>query len=161
MTKTSLLPQEAAEARPIHVPAYGNGVLRPFQPDRSGNPSGKGGQWQEAQSICRLVSPAAARKMVILMDSNDEGVALMAAERVLELAWGKPRQMSDTAMVDPAATERREAAGVEVIRMLQAMAKPEPLIESEADQGHRLPDARESRRAAMETERPAANEWPR
>ena len=160
MTKPSLLAQGGAEARPIHIPAHGNGVLRPFQRGQSGNPSGKGGLYQEALRICREASPAAARKMVELMDSDDERVALMAAEKLLERAWGKPREMPD-AMLDPALAERREKMRAEVIRMLQALAVPEPLVESEADQGHRLPDARESRRAAMDTERPAASEWPR
>lgn len=104
-----------------------------------GNPSGKGALYLEAQRICREASPAAARRMVELMDSDDERVALLAAERVLDRAWGRPREIPDVAMRDPVATERRETARQEVIRMLQALAVPEPLIESEdeADQGHR------------------------
>jgi hypothetical protein len=70
----------------VLVPAHGHGALRPFQPGQSGNASGKGGLFHETQRICREASPAAARRMVELMDSKDERVALLAAEKVMERA---------------------------------------------------------------------------
>jgi hypothetical protein len=63
-----------------------------YKPGESGNHGGRTDQYLEAQRICRDATPAAARKMVALMDSEDERVALMAADKVFERAWGKPRE---------------------------------------------------------------------
>jgi hypothetical protein len=73
-----------------HVPSHGHGYLRPVQPGEVRNPSGKGGLWREAQRITREKSPEAARRLGELMNSSDERVALMAADKVLQWAWGKP-----------------------------------------------------------------------
>jgi hypothetical protein len=39
--------------------------------------------------------------MVALMDSQDERVALMAADKVFERAWGKPREYNPEKEVEP------------------------------------------------------------
>ena len=52
-----------------------------------------------------------------------------------------------------------EGRKAEVIGMLQAMAKPEPFIESEADQGNRLANARESRGSPADTDPPVRDRW--
>jgi hypothetical protein len=101
--------------------------LHPFQPGQSGNPSGKGGLYHEAQRICREASPRAARRMVELMDSDDERVALLAADKVLERAWGKPKEVAEEATLDPAAAEQAAQQRAEVIALLQRMARAEPL----------------------------------
>jgi hypothetical protein len=62
-----------------------------WKPGQSGNPHGRTDQYFEAQRICRDASPDAARKIVALMDSEDERVALMAADKIVERAWGRPR----------------------------------------------------------------------
>jgi hypothetical protein len=74
----------------VHIPSHGHGFLRPVQPGEIRNPTGKGGLWREAQRIAREKSPEAARRLAELMDSSDERVALMAADKVLTWAWGKP-----------------------------------------------------------------------
>ena len=42
--------------------------------------------------MCREASAAAARRLIELMHSEDERVALMAADKVLERAWGRPKE---------------------------------------------------------------------
>ena len=133
---STLLSEGAAEPGPIHVPAHGKGYLRPFQPGQSGNPSGKGGLFHAAQRICREASPAAARKMVELMNSSDERVALMAADKVLERAWGKPKEKPEDAP-DPEAAERAQQARAALHQWLDALAKPAPLVLEKVDEPQR------------------------
>ena len=72
------------------VPSHGGGLLKPIQPGEARNPGGKGGLWQETQRIARQKSPEAARRLTELIDSTDERVALLAADKLLTWAWGKP-----------------------------------------------------------------------
>jgi hypothetical protein len=60
-----------------------------WKPGQSGNPGGKGGKFLEAQQICRTASPEAARKLVELLDSQDERIVGYAADKIREWAWGK------------------------------------------------------------------------
>ena len=62
--------------------------------------SGYGGAYAEARRICAQASGDAARRQVELMASEDERVALMATEAVLNRGAGKPR--------DHSAEERRD-----------------------------------------------------
>jgi hypothetical protein len=55
--------------------------------------------------LCREASPDAARRLIELMYSEDERVALMAADKVLERAWGRPKEPEQ-----PTSFERRLAA---------------------------------------------------
>jgi hypothetical protein len=60
---------------------HNGGWLRPWQPGKSGNPSGTGlGAYHAARRICAQATPEAARRQVELMSSNDERVAFMATE---------------------------------------------------------------------------------
>ena len=45
--------------------------------------------------MARKASPAAMGRLIELMNSRDERVALMAADKVLERAWGKPKEQRD------------------------------------------------------------------
>jgi hypothetical protein len=132
MVTTALRTQHPAETRQVYVPKHGRGQLRPFRAGESGNPTGKGGLFYEAQQICREASPEAARRMVELMGSKDERVALMAADKILERAWRRPKEVADEVMLDPAAAERAAQQRLEVIGLLQRMARAEPLtVESD------------------------------
>jgi hypothetical protein len=64
--------------------------------------------------------------MVALMDSSDERVALMAAEKVMERAWGKPKERSDTSE-DAVNMENRARARAWALAKLAELARPEPL----------------------------------
>ena len=78
--------------------------------------------------------------MVAVMDSADERVALMAAEKVFERAWGKPREH------DPAKD------GVEPLYhlKLQAALRAEELTLAEIDALEALAEAHLAAREARE-----------
>ncbi len=64
-----------------------NGTLLP---GLSGNPSGRPKIVGEVQALARKHAPAAFARVVALTESEDERVALSAAQEVLNRAWGKP-----------------------------------------------------------------------
>lgn len=63
-----------------------------WKSEQSGNPSGKGGLYHEAQRIAREYSPLAMQKLADLMNCGDFRVETVAANSLLERAWGKPRE---------------------------------------------------------------------
>src|SRR5712664_3979458 len=65
--------------------------LVPFPKGKSGNPGGRTKQFVQCQRLCREASLDAARRLIELIQSEDERVALMAADKVFERAWGRPR----------------------------------------------------------------------
>src|SRR5260370_17030961 len=65
--------------------------LVPFPKGKSGNPGGRTKQFAQCQRLCREASPDAARRLIELIQSEDERVALMAADKVFERAWGRPK----------------------------------------------------------------------
>jgi hypothetical protein len=102
-----------------------------YKPGESGNRGGRTDQYLEAQRICREATPAAARKMVALMDSADERVALMAADKVFERAWGKAPEYNPDQEAEP-------------LNYLKARAalESEPLTQRELDAIAELASAR-------------------
>src|ERR1700730_387356 len=65
--------------------------LVPFPKGKSGNPGGRTKLFAQCQRLCREASPDAARRLIELMQSEDERVALMAADKVFERVWGRPK----------------------------------------------------------------------
>jgi hypothetical protein len=65
--------------------------LIPFQKGRSGNPGGRSKEFAECQRIAREASQEAMQKLVALMGDSDARISGWAADKVLERAWGKPR----------------------------------------------------------------------
>jgi hypothetical protein len=77
-----------------------------WQPGKSGNPGGRGGEFQKCQTLCRTKSEAAAKRMFQLAYLNeidetgelapvpinaDKRIVYMASQWVYENAWGKPK----------------------------------------------------------------------
>src|SRR6266481_3376353 len=71
--------------------------LVPFPKGKSGNPGGRTKKFAQCQRLCREASPDAARRLIELMQSEDERVALMAADKVFERAWGRPKEFDPNA----------------------------------------------------------------
>ena len=107
---------------------------RLWQPGQSGNPSGKGGEYQRCIQLCRDASYESAQEIIRLRDhSDDDRVRFMAATWIYERAWGKakeydPKQQEDTApKFDPSKLSPEQLAKVKeaLLLMVQASA-PEP-----------------------------------
>src|SRR5882724_11877601 len=71
--------------------------LVPFPKGKSGNPGGRTKQFAQCQRLCREASPDAARRLIELIQSEDERVALTAADKVFERAWGRPKEYDPNA----------------------------------------------------------------
>src|SRR5262245_51603335 len=63
-----------------------------WRPGQSGNPSGRGGLYHECRRLASEASPTAMRRLIKLMDAEDERVAYMAIVAVLDRAGVKPTE---------------------------------------------------------------------
>ena len=70
-------------------------VGRPFRPGHSGNPGGRPKDENEVRNLARRHSRRALERLIELIDSVDQRVALAAAKEVLDRAYGKPKQQDD------------------------------------------------------------------
>ena len=67
---------------------------RPFVAGKSGNPGGRPKIDPEVKEILKAAAPEAARRLVELIRSKNEKIALQACNSVLDRAYGKPEAMS-------------------------------------------------------------------
>jgi hypothetical protein len=94
----SLRPPVEAPRRSL-PPALAANVWKPGQ---SGNPNGKGGEYQRCLSLCREKSYANAVALQALADSTkDERLEFMARTWLYETAWGKPKEYDPSKEKDP------------------------------------------------------------
>lgn len=68
--------------------------LKPFQRGVSGNPGGKP-KGEDVRALARKNTKRAFERILSLIDSDDERVAMMAAKEVLDRAYGKPKVAED------------------------------------------------------------------
>jgi hypothetical protein len=61
-----------------------------FQKGKSGNPGGRPRVSDEVRELARSKAPHAFKRLVQLMDSKNERVAMAASNAVLDRAYGKP-----------------------------------------------------------------------
>lgn len=66
------------------------GTGKPFAKGRSGNPGGRPKANPEAKEILKAATPDAARKLVELLGSRTEKIALAAATEILDRTMGRP-----------------------------------------------------------------------
>ena len=95
----------------------------------SGNPNGK--PRGPIVELARENSEHAMRRIIQLVDSPDDRVALAASEAVLNRAWGKPAQaieVADNRVQDVVSIDLRELAR-QIAFVLTAAARS-PLIEA-------------------------------
>ena len=89
---TVIVPSSEPTIPPGMVPGRNGGFLRaPWQKGTAPNPGGKTGEYHETVALARQTSVAAMRKVIEKMDSNDDRVAFIAAQAILDRAWGKPK----------------------------------------------------------------------
>lgn len=62
----------------------------PFKKGQSGNPKGRPKANPEAKEILKAATPDAARKLVELLGSRTEKIALAAATEILDRTMGRP-----------------------------------------------------------------------
>lgn len=66
-----------------------------FEKGKSGNPGGRPKKAHDVVELARENSGKAVKRLVELIDSVDDRVALAAAQAVLDRAVGKPKQIVD------------------------------------------------------------------
>ncbi len=66
-------------------------LARRWQPGQSGNPSGQAAEYGEVDALARSLSMRAIERLGELVESEDERVAAVAANAILDRAFGKPR----------------------------------------------------------------------
>ena len=111
-------------------------VQHAFKPGQSGNPGGRTASFVECQRLAREASPDAMRRLIELMASPDERVALMAADKVLERAWGKPREYdpdSSGKRYSEMSPEERAREIERIFKLAREVIDREKAIESEAE----------------------------
>jgi hypothetical protein len=104
--KSKSVDKEERRRRALTNPAF---AARLWQKGESGNPGGRTRDLAEVVGLAREASPRAIQRMIQLIDSEDERVALMAADKVLERAWGKPREaVPENSVKDMTPEQRRQ-----------------------------------------------------
>jgi hypothetical protein len=69
--------------------------LIPWQPGQSGNPKGRSKEQGEIERLAKDRSKRALERIIELVESTDERIALMAAKEVLDRAFGRAKQSED------------------------------------------------------------------
>jgi hypothetical protein len=113
---------------------------RPFERGRSGNPGGRPRLDQTVTELARAYGPRAIEVLVEVM--NDEKASAsaraMAADRVLDRAWGRPPQLNTVAVGD--ARDVCDLTDDELLRIIAGHpllpAPDEPAIDAELVEGH-------------------------
>jgi hypothetical protein len=60
-----------------------------WKPGQSGNPNGRPKIAAEVKELARAHCPKAMRRLIDLVDSEDERVAFMASKELLDRGWGR------------------------------------------------------------------------
>lgn len=103
-----------------------------FKLGRSGNPTGnRGARYGEVVALAREYGAAAVHRLVQLMESDDERIAPLAAQAILDRALGKPSpppaSEEDRIEPDEELADRRETLRALLIKGLQKEAEEKAL----------------------------------
>jgi len=107
--------------------------LKPFEKGQSGNPNGRPKKVQTVAQLAEENSEKALRKLIKLMDSDKDQVALAAAQAVLDRAMGKPKQSMDVNANRKNAADYNESELLAIAGLGRSRAH-------QAEQGEREPD---------------------
>ena len=99
---TSTVSDETAPS-PAAISPAAHLAQHAFQKGQSGNPNGRPKKVDDIAKLARENGDKALRKLVKLIDSEDDRVALQAATAVLDRAVGKPKQALDVTRKQDAA----------------------------------------------------------
>ncbi len=135
----NVVPPRDARGRLTQLPAPMRAHL--WQPGQSGNPAGRGGDYQRCMQLCREASYESAQEIIRLgRESDDERVRYMANTWVYERAWGKakeydPKVEEPTRLAfDPSKLSPEQLAQAkQVLLMLMATAMTTKPAEGRAD----------------------------
>ena len=109
-------------------------VKHVWKPGESGNPGGRTIAHSECQRLAREASPKAIMRLIELVDSDDERVALLASEKVLERAWGKPKEQPERKNpLDEMTPEQRRKRLLELLAYAETLQPPEDARIDEAE----------------------------
>ena len=113
----NLLPGRAQARREMPEAA------RPHQwrPGQSGNPTGRGGLYLECRRLAAEASPQAMRRLIELMNAEDERVSYMATTAVLDRSGVKPIDYDPAQEVTPPGAltpEERENLKALLVKMI-------------------------------------------
>ena len=75
-------------------------IGRPFKKGQSGNPNGRPKIDPEVKEALRAATPKAVQKLIQLIDSNMDKIALKACCEVLDRVIGKPEVVSKLEVTD-------------------------------------------------------------
>jgi hypothetical protein len=93
---------EQRDARGRWLPGATPLGARPWRKGQVPNPSGQSGLYHEIVCLAREAAPNAIRRLIELIRNEDERVASVACNAVLERAFGKPKEY------DPASEKPEE-----------------------------------------------------
>ena len=111
-------------------------VKHVWKPGESGNPGGRTIAHSECQRLAREASPKAIMRLIELVDSDDERVALLASEKVLERAWGKPKEQQQPERKNPLdemTPEQRRKRLLELFAYAETLQPPQDARIDEAE----------------------------
>jgi hypothetical protein len=107
LRKPPVLSEEAKARR--------NANLKPFKKGSSGNPTGRRRECGEVLHAAREHSLEAIETLVLVMRNGKPGEAMMAAQALLDRAWGRPKVTVDAEVQARAVGERTIERNIEIL----------------------------------------------
>jgi hypothetical protein len=108
-------------------------AVKMWQKGQSGNPGGRPKMPDDVKEALEGGSLRAAQRLVQLVDSPDERIALMASETVLSRLYGKPTQQVDSNITTTSVQQAHLQVLVELQQKREAAMKT---IEARVEEGH-------------------------
>jgi hypothetical protein len=121
-------------------PKHGRGMLKPFAPGNPGRPIAAATRFIETQQFARSHSLEAMRTLVDRLRDPDGRIAVVAANSLLERAWGKVKEAkpedAQQASIDLSSLSAEELAiMVRLVQSGRLKAAPEDTVAGETIEG--------------------------